>query len=132
MSHQIPLKLELPERYGVSDLIVSDVNQHLIDLLGAPHSWLNPHLFLIGPHGSGKTHLAHIFSEVSQAQFITAADTCHLNPNTLPDTPVVIDDAEQADEEALFHLYNHSLQTSQPLLLLSRTHPLSWQTALPD
>ncbi len=132
MSHQIPLKLERPESYGLTDLIVSETNQGLIDLLRTPKDWINPHLILIGPSGSGKTHLGHIFADINHGQFLSALETQYMEPSSLPECAVAVDDAEQADEELLFHLFNHSLQTAQPLVLLSKTHPLNWQTTLPD
>lgn len=132
MSHQIPLKLELPERYGLADLIVSDANRDVVDLLCTPQSWINPHLILIGPEGSGKTHLGHIFADMAGGHFLEAAETDAADPSHLPIAPFVVDDAEHASQEALFHLFNRSLQTAQPLLLLSRLHPLNWRVTLPD
>lgn len=131
MSHQLPLELISPQTYRPEDLIVTAANEALYDLLKAP-KWLHPHLWLASSEGSGKTHLGHVFKDLSSASFLSSAETHGLIGADFPDADVVIDDADTANEEVLFHLINRSLASQKRLLLLSRKHPVDVQPALPD
>src|SRR3546814_788169 len=44
----------------------------------------------------------------------------------------VVDDARQADEEALLHAWNDAQTGHYPLLLIAYAPPAQWDTALPD
>src|SRR3546814_12513632 len=44
----------------------------------------------------------------------------------------VVDDARQADEEALFHAWNDAQTGHYPLLLIADAPPAQWDIALPD
>ena len=86
-----------------------------------------PRLMLIGPAGTGKTHLAHIWARQHGATLLPAADLTRHLPQ---DGPTVIDNAQDAPQDALFHLYN--LLTPQgKLLLTAPLPPRAWAT-LPD
>jgi chromosomal replication initiation ATPase DnaA len=45
---------------------------------------------------------------------------------------VALDDAEDAPEEALLHLYNCCGESGASLLIVAREAPASWPVALPD
>ncbi len=126
MAHQYPLDLSLPAPYAAANFVVSDANRGLFALLMTPADWLNPHLVLTGPAGSGKTHAGHVFAETHGAHW--------LNPGApVPDnaTLFVVDEAETFDQEVLFHLYNRTASDGR-LLLLSRQHPAQWTICVPD
>ncbi len=127
MPQQIPLDLEMPDRFSRDRLVVTGSLQGVLDVLLAPDSWLSPGLILLGPAGSGKTHFGHVFAAETGGIFLTATEAGSRDARTL-----VVDDAETAPEEALFHLINRVQASGQPLLLLTKTHPRAWNVRLPD
>jgi len=129
MSIQLPLDLEQPTPYGRDSFVATPALQPVLATLLAPETWLSPHLILSGPDGSGKTHLGHIFAEAHGARFIPAAETFGM---TNFSGSVVVDDAENASEEALFHLSNRTQSSGQHLVLLTKMHPQVWRPNLPD
>ncbi len=131
MSHQLPLDLKAPDRFSRDRLVTDAALSCVLDVLLIPDTWISPQLLLLGPSGSGKTHLGHVFAAETGARFLTAADTFDLTVAGI-ESGVVVDDAETASEEALFHLYNHLQIITQPLVLMTKKHPREWQTSIPD
>lgn len=127
MSQQLHLDLTTPSRFETKDYVVSDVNAALHGLLADFANWLNPHLFLVGPEGSGKTHTAHVFARMCGGNYLGREEK-------LPQTGhcFVVDNADQFDQEDLFHLCNRTVAENGRLLLLSRHHPLQWDIKVPD
>ncbi|MDV6329479.1 DnaA ATPase domain-containing protein [Asticcacaulis sp. 201] len=132
MSTQLPLDLEAADRFSRDNFIATTELAALMGVLLHRDQWLSPHLILLGPEGSGKTHLGHIFAETSQGRFLTADDTYALDHGTLENVTYVVDDAENASEEALFHLCNHVQKTAKQLVLLTENQPIAWDVHLPD
>ncbi|WP_443747730.1 chromosomal replication initiator DnaA [Asticcacaulis solisilvae] len=131
MSHQLPLDLKAPDRFSRDRLVTDSALSAVLDVLLTPQAWISPHLMLLGPSGSGKTHLGHVFAAETGAAFLDAGDTLGLDVAGIR-TGVVVDDADTASEEALFHLYNHLQITSQPLVLLTKKHPREWRVTVAD
>jgi len=132
MSLQLPLDLESGDRYTRDRFIVTTELAAIIGVLQHPDQWLSPHLILLGPPGSGKTHLGHIFAAQTHGRFLTAEETHHLDFATLEPVSYVVDDADRASEDALFHLFNHVQKTGKPLVLLTENQPIAWNVQLPD
>lgn len=124
MKQQQPLPLAWTPRYDAHSFIVSDCNRLAYETLMHPETWEHPITLLQGPKGSGKTHLARIFQ--SKFEAIDRVDD-------LQHTHYVIDNADSGamDEEALFHVYNHVLNTQGRLLVTMTAVPESW-VKLPD
>ncbi len=98
-------------------------------------SWPAGRMLLVGPAGSGKSHLAHLWAEAAEARVVACQQ---LTPTTLFPLPqaLVIEDAETvagnaALEEALFHLWNH-LAGQGALLITAGSAPRDWGLRLPD
>ena len=83
----------------------------------------------MGPEGSqGKTHLAMMWAERTGA---VALPLQQRDLSSLSGRPVLVEDADQADADTLFHLINMA-GAGGGLLLTARTHPRTWPAALPD
>ena len=98
-----------------------------------PNSWPNGSLVVVGPKGSGKSHLSRVFAHDRDVTILNAADiAAHIVPAF--GEHVVVEDVEMLSpdaEETLFHLYNHQRGRGH-LLLTSDRPPSRWAIALPD
>lgn len=131
MSRQLRLKLERREGFRAQDFIASGANAVALAALAAWPHWHGGCLALVGPAGSGKSHLAHTWAARVGAQVLTAAAAVDLR--ALEGGPVVLEDADRgAHDEDLFHLINMAAVEGGGLLLTARTPPSVWPAALPD
>lgn len=133
LAQQLAFDLPADVRLGGDDFFVSAPNELAYALLQQPQSWPNAVLALVGPAGSGKTHLARIFAAQTGAKVLHAADIHADTP--LPAGPLVIEDGDALPAEAqewLFHAYNIALRDAHPLLLTSQDPPARWGVTLPD
>lgn len=133
-TRQLPLDLPVAERRGRADWIVSPANAEATALVDRWPDWPSDVLLLVGPTGSGKSHLARLFAEASGATAVAAADLARLDPTALAAVgPVVVEDAGPGiDETALFHLLNAVRQAGGRLLVTAETPPVAWGVRLPD
>ena len=128
MTRQLRLKLRRPASFARADFILSETNRDALKALDDWPAWHGGCLTLIGPEGSGKTHLAREWAARAKAKIFqpNCVDVAEAHGG-----PVMMEDAEQAGDEALFHLINMAA-AGGGLLLTSRTHPRTWPAALPD
>lgn len=126
------LAFDLPVAAGFrrEDFFPSPANALALATLDDP---TQRRLLLIGPHGAGKTHLAHVWAEAHGARLIRLPDLPALLPDLPPDAALAIDDADALprDEALLFHLWNR-LSPQGRLLLTAATPPRDWGLTLPD
>ena len=108
---QLALPLEYRSADGEVDFLISCANRAAVDWFDSWPDWPSPYALLIGPAASGKSHLARIFARRSAA--------------------TVIDDAEAADPESVFHAWN-AASMARPLLLTSALLPRAWPQPLAD
>lgn len=127
---QLAFDLPVAEGFRREDFFPSPANALALATLDDP---AQRRLLLIGPHGAGKTHLAHVWAMAHQARLIRLADLPALLPDLAPDVALAIDDADATprDEAALFHLWNR-LAPQGRLLLTAATPPRDWGLVLPD
>lgn len=144
---QLPLDLPNRTAYDRADFFVSPANAQAFTQVNDPAVWPGGKLVLVGPPGSGKTHLAKVWaignvSEPPQrvaAHQLTGDDLCK-KPEVFPETgplSVMIDDAHVVagnvrGEEALFHLHNMVIASGGALLLTAPKPPSRWGVVLPD
>jgi chromosomal replication initiation ATPase DnaA len=137
MARQLAFHLPVVTSRARGDFFVAAGNALAHTTLATPESWPGGKLVLVGPEGSGKSHLAGIFAENTGATLIASADLESIAPDRLATAPVVVDDADRiagnrAAETALFHLHNMVLAARQPLLVTARSAPARWGITLPD
>lgn len=100
-------------------------------------NWAGNKLAIIGPEGSGKTHLAHVWAAQSGARIVDAAS---LTKDAVPDlvqTPIAVENVpaiaeDAAAQDALFHLHNLTLAEGNSLLVTGISEPKHWGLTLPD
>jgi chromosomal replication initiation ATPase DnaA len=105
------LPLVWPVDHSPASLAITDANRAAAAWLAAPALWPVPVTLVVGPEGSGKTHLARWFAAHHAGG--------------------VVEHAERHDPIALFHAWNAASRAA-PLLLTSRLRPRDWGHGLPD
>ncbi len=137
MPEQLSFPLPVREALGRDDFFVSPANAEAVAMIEGWDSWPSRKLILIGPHGAGKTHLAHVWAALSGARIISASQLAGADIPNLATGPVAIEDADgiagnRTLEDALFHLHNLTLAEGNSLLLTAATPANRWPLALPD
>jgi DnaA regulatory inactivator Hda len=134
-SRQLPLGLGHAAAMTRADFLVGDANREAIALIDAWPAWPAPVVVLVGPEGSGKSHLAAVWRSASAATATEAAAVRSTDVETLVAAgAVAVEDlhAGPLDEPALFHLINRAREHGVALLFTSRLAPASLGVALPD
>ncbi|SNZ08032.1 HdaA/DnaA family protein [Cohaesibacter gelatinilyticus] len=132
---QMPLDLPHDEALGRDDFLSGPANANALALIDQWPNWPSYWVLLAGPVGAGKSHLARIWQEASNARIITLDELNNSDPTTLiSGGAVVVEDADGAerDDTALFHLLNAAKEAGAYVLITARTWPESWGVALPD
>lgn len=129
--------LDLPHRpaFGAEDYLVSAANSAAVALVDRWPDWPLASSLVVGPPGSGKTHLAHVWRLRTGAGVLAAASISEGAIGTLRAVrALVIEDIDRgiADEPMLFHLLNLAREQGHALLLTSARPPGELHVALPD
>lgn len=127
---KLPLQRETPA--GAAAFVVSESNADAVRVLERWPETADGVLALCGPPGCGKSHLARIWAERVGAIALHGAEAALADPLELEGRPVLLDRAQDVDDETLFHLFNLAQSGGGALLLVSRKAPSSWATSLPD
>ena len=109
---QIALPLDWPQSQGESRLIVSDANREAFEHVRTWTLWPVRATLLSGPRRSGRSLLARSFVERVGGR--------------------LIDQAERADEEEVFHAWNAAQDSGRPLVMIVDRVPPDWEILLPD
>jgi chromosomal replication initiation ATPase DnaA len=97
--------------------------------------WPNRIMLLVGPEGSGKSHLASIWAERSGARSTSAhALTATAVPGALATGALVVEDLKPGDfdERAMFHLMNLAREDEAYVLMTARIAPSAFEVELRD
>ncbi len=131
---QLALALNHPESFAREDFFSGPGNAAALALIDSWPDWPSRAVALIGPEGSGKTHLATIWATAAGARVVSADKIGALDvPGMLATGALVIEDADAAtDERALFHLLNLAREEQAFLLFAARSAPSAWQISTPD
>lgn len=140
MPRQFRLPLTVPPRWDRESFAASPTNALALESLDAWPAWPDGRLALVGPAGTGKTHLARDWARRAGAVVIEAASTAGapLDLASLRGRPLLVEDADRrsesdlVDDEALFHLINMAGVDGGSLLLTGRLAPVAWEADVPD
>ena len=105
-SDQIALPLDWPQSDGDARFIVTDANQEAFDHFRKFSMWPVKATVLTGPRRSGRTLLGRSFVERVGGR--------------------LFDDADQRDEEELFHAWNQAQDSGRPLVMVADQAPPAW------
>ncbi len=92
-------------------------------------------LLLVGPEGSGKSHLAALWAKTAGAAIVHGENLGGESAQaSVQGSALLIEDADRVGdaEERLFHLINSALQTEAWVLLTARQGPDAWGLKIPD
>jgi chromosomal replication initiation ATPase DnaA len=130
---QLAFDLPAAEAMTRADFFVAPSNALALQTVEAWRDWPDRKLMLIGPEGSGKSHLARIWAQQADAVILSAADLAAADIASLTGRAVAVEDVDRIGpaEAQLFHLHNLATTTGA-LLLAARTPPRDWGLRLAD
>jgi len=130
---QLALVLDHGESFAREDFLSGPCNKAAFRLIEGWPDWPANAIALIGPAGSGKTHLAMIWAEAAGARVVAGRNLTESElPAALATGALLVEDAAAAEPRPLFHLINLAREEKAFLLLTARTPPASWPVAIPD
>lgn len=109
---QIALPFDWPQSDRDARFIASDANREAYEHFRTWSTWPVKATVLTGPRRSGRTLLARIFVERVGGR--------------------LFDEAEDRDEEKLFHAWNEAQDSGRPLVMVADQVPPAWAPRLPD
>ena len=130
---QLALALDHAESHAREDFLSGPCNEAALALIDSWPDWPANAIALVGPEGSGKSHLGSIWAAAAGARVISgrALSQNDLFPS-LATGALVVEEAAATDERALFHLINLAREQDAFLLLTARTAPTVWPVAIAD
>lgn len=138
ISPQLPLDLSVPVAHLREDLIESKANEMAISMIDTWPDWPGKVSVLAGPVGAGKTHIANVWADKSQAVNCKSVDLAKNLDEFVKLASnkgnFLIEDAGSGviDETAMFHFLNAIKQGEGYCLITSRSWPIEWNITLPD
>jgi hypothetical protein len=109
---QIALPLDWPVADRDEDFLISESNRNAFEHLKRWSLWPVMATLVTGPRKSGRSLLGRLFVRKTGGR--------------------LFDNAEDHDEEALFHAWNEAQLSRRPLLIVADAPAPIWQVALPD
>lgn len=134
MARQLALDLPVRPALGREAFFVSPSNSAALAAVDAWRGWPNRRHLILGPPGSGKSHLAQVWAAQTGARIVAGASLREEDvPRLVAEPALAVEDADQSVQEpALFHLLNLAQAEATPLLLTATRRPADWGLALPD
>lgn len=132
---QLVLALDHAISYAREDFLEGPSNAKALALVERWPDWPSRLIALVGPEGSGKSHLAAIWAATSGARVVSAKRLGEIDlPHALATGALVVEDldAPDLDERALFHLINLAREEGADILFTSRVSPPSLPVCIRD
>ena len=132
MTDQLRLPLQTEGAALAGSFVRSDCNEAAWRELERWPDGAGRVMAICGPAGCGKSRLAAIWAERVGAVGLNGAEAVLMDPLELEGRPVLLDIAQDADDETLFHLINLAQADGGALLMAARPSPRLWEVAVPD
>ncbi|HZD92228.1 MAG TPA: DnaA/Hda family protein [Pseudolabrys sp.] len=132
---QLVLALPHAESFAREDFLAGPSNAAALALVERWPDWPAPVVALIGPEGSGKSHLAAVWAEMSGARVLSSRLLGETDlPAAFATGALVLEDLEPQsfDERALFHLLNLAREMGAAVLITGRIAPASLKVDIRD
>lgn len=132
---QLVLDLSPRPALDMEDFLVSDSNREAVELVDRWPDWPHWAGVVVGPEGSGKTHLAHVWQIRSKARALAGGELCEASLALFePGHTMLIEDIDRGigDERIFFHLLNLARERKGSILITSRAAPGELSVTLPD
>jgi chromosomal replication initiation ATPase DnaA len=132
---QLAFALDHAESYAREDFLGGPSNAAALALVETWPDWPARAAVLVGPAGSGKSHLASIWAAQAGARFLAGRALAEASPPAaLATGALVVEDLAPGafDERALFHLINLAREEEAFLLFTAVTPPAGWPVAIRD
>jgi chromosomal replication initiation ATPase DnaA len=134
LAQQLTFDLGHRPALGRDDFLVASSNAAAVALVDQWPHWPSHAAVLVGPAGSGKSHLGEVWRQRAEAALVNSIDvTVEAVPKLLRGRALLVEDMSDGMliENAMFHLLNHAHQTRGHILFTARAWPVSG-VALPD
>ena len=132
---QLAFALPHAESLTRDNFLEGPANETGLALIERWPDWPNRIMLLVGPEGSGKSHLAAVWAEEAGARSISAhALTPTTVPGALATGALVVEDLKPGDfdERAMFHLMNLAREDEAYVLMTARVAPSAFEVDLRD
>ena len=132
---QLVLALDHAVSFAREDFLGGPSNAAALSLIDSWPDWPNRIMALIGPEGSGKSHLAAIWAEVAGARVLSAKLLPETDlPSAFATGALVVEDLDPTDldERVLFHLINMTKEQNAFVLMTARTPVGSFPVGIRD
>ena len=132
---QLAFALGHQTSFAREDFLEGPSNRTAFAMVERWPDWPDRLLLVMGPEGSGKSHLASIWAEAAGARFLAARALGEANlPGALSTGALVIENvaADAVDERAMFHLINLAREQGAFILMTATAAPSGWVLKVPD
>ena len=132
---QLVLALDHAVSFAREDFLAGPSNAAALTLIDRWPDWPARVMALIGPQGSGKSHLAAIWAEATGARVLAGKLLSETDlPAAFATGALVVEDLEPdgLDERALFHLLNLAREHDAYVLLTARAAPAGFAVSIRD
>ena len=132
---QLTLDWPHPPSFAAEDFLPSPSNRDALAAIDRWPDWASRMLILIGPEGSGKSHLAALWAQKSAASVVFGDRLGEADITASAERPsILIEDADRIGEreDRLFHIVNAALQSDRFMLMTGRAAPDAWSLSTPD
>jgi chromosomal replication initiation ATPase DnaA len=132
---QLVLALDHAISFAREDFLPGPSNAQARALIDRWPDWPDRLVALIGPEGSGKSHLAAIWAGTAGARVLSAKHLSDADvPGALATGALVVEDLEPGgfDERALFHLINLAREEKADVLFTARSAPVTFAVSIRD
>ena len=129
------LALDHSVSFAREDFLRGPSNAEAFNLVERWPDWPDRIVALVGPQGSGKSHLAAIWAEATGARVLSAKLLPHSDlPAAFATGALVLEDLEfeGLDERALFHLLNFAREQAANVLITSRSPLTTFPVVIRD